>query len=127
MKRALITAVIATLAFSSLAGSPALAQGWDQNRDAPRHQSQDRDRPDPRGPGGPDRRDRDDHRDERRWRAGDRLPPEYRAKRHVIVKPAMYHLHRPPRGHQWVRVGSDAVLVVIGTGVVIEWAPGLFR
>lgn len=132
MKRALITAVIATLALSSLAGSPVLAQGWDQNRDAPQHQPQDRDRPGPRDDGGPDRRgpdqrDRNDHRNERQWRAGDRLPPDYRAKRHVIAKPAMYHLHRPPRGHQWVRVGPDAVLVVIGTGVVIELSPGLFR
>lgn len=109
MKRALITAVMAALALSSLAGSPALAQGWDQHRDAPRHQ------------------DRDDRWHEHHWRAGDRLPPEYLGGRYVIVKPALYHLHRPPRGHQWVRVGSDAVLVVTGTGVVIEWAPGLFR
>ena len=125
MKRALITAVIAALTFSTVAGSTAMAQGWDQSRDAPRHQPQDR--PSPRDHGGPDRRERDDYRNERHWRAGDRLPQDYRARRYVIVKPAAYHLHRPPRGHQWVRVGPDALLIIVQTGIVVELVPNLFR
>jgi Ni/Co efflux regulator RcnB len=77
--------------------------------------------------GRPDRHDRRDHREIRHWRPGDRLPAAYHARRHVIVKPVAYHLHRPPRGHQWVRVGADAMLVAVGTGVVIEVVHSLFH
>ncbi|MCG5240895.1 RcnB family protein [Azospirillum doebereinerae] len=141
MKRALMSAIVAAVALTSLAGAPAMAQGWEPDRNGPPPHAQhgpDRNGPDRNGPGwnGPQRHDdrrpdarwHDDRRpDERHWRAGDRLPKDYRAKRHIITKPAAYHLHRPPRGHHWVRVGPDALLVVSATGIVVEFAPGLFR
>ena len=122
MKRALLSAVIAITALTSFTGSEAMAQGW---------------KPDHRGPApiehrgvehrGPDRHDRNDHRDVRHWRAGDRLPRAYYAERHVIARPTAYHLRHAPRGHRWVRVGSDAMLVVATSGVVVRIAPGIFR
>lgn len=145
MKRLLLSALAAAVALSSLAGTPALAQGWDPGRDGPPPHARAQDH---RGPDRHDDRRHDDHRhddhrhddhrhDDRRfeerrperphWRAGERLPRDYRAKRYVIAKPAAYHLHRPPRGHHWVRVGPDALLVVSATGIVVELAPGLFR
>ncbi|CAO3438595.1 RcnB family protein [Azospirillum doebereinerae] len=134
MKRALMSAIVAAVALTSLAGAPAMAQGWEPDRNGPPpHAQHDRNGPNHNGPGwgGPERRDdrRPDARrpDERHWRAGDRLPRDYRAKRYIIAKPATYHLHRPPRGHHWVRVGPDALLVVSATGIVVEFAPGMFR
>ncbi|MBP2227054.1 Ni/Co efflux regulator RcnB [Azospirillum agricola] len=136
MKRSMVAALIAAVTFSSLAGSQAMAQGWNQGHEAPPpHARPDQRGPDRRGPDRPNDHRPADHRyehrperpSERHWRTGQRLPQEYRGKRHVIVKPASYHLHRPPRGHHWVRAGRDAVLVVSGTGVVIEFLPGFFR
>jgi Ni/Co efflux regulator RcnB len=31
-----------------------------------------------------------------------------------------YRLHRPPRGHFWIRVDDDFLLTVIATGAVVE-------
>lgn len=125
MKRLLLSALAAAVALSSLAGTPALAQGWDPGRDGPPPHARAQDH---RGPDRHDDRRFEERRPERpHWRAGERLPRDYRAKRYVIAKPAAYHLHRPPRGHHWVRVGPDALLVVSATGIVVELAPGLFR
>ena len=62
-----------------------------------------------------------------RWGVGDRLPPAYRTRGHVILHPAAHHLRRPPRGHHWVQVGGDAILVAAGTGVIAGLVHGLFR
>ena len=29
-----------------------------------------------------------------------------------------HHLNAPPRGHEWVQVGSDYVLIAIATGLI---------
>lgn len=52
------------------------------------------------------------------WRKGDRFDHR-RAPRYVVIEnPRHYRLHDAPRGYQWVRSGSDAVLVGIASGIV---------
>jgi Ni/Co efflux regulator RcnB len=59
-----------------------------------------------------DRGDRDRDRDSRgphRWRAGEVLPPEFAGR--VVGDWEDRGLSRPPGGHEWVRVGSQFILV----------------
>ena len=37
-----------------------------------------------------------------------------------------YDLSDPPYGYEWIRLGSDAVLVDIQSGMVVETAYGVF-
>lgn len=52
------------------------------------------------------------------WRKGDRLPNGYYASRYSIREYNRYGLYAPPRGYQWTRVGNDAVLVAVASGLV---------
>ncbi|CAO3424001.1 RcnB family protein [Azospirillum endophyticum] len=124
MKKTLLAVAAAVLAVTTVTGTPAMAQGWQPGPydHAPGYQQFPNAHPNGHWP---DRRP--SLPEGRGWRAGERLPHEWRAPRYVIVKPAAYHLHRPPRGHRWIRVGHDAVLVVATTGIIVEVAPGLFR
>ena len=54
------------------------------------------------------------------WYAGSRVPPQYRAARHVVHDWRGHRLHQPPRGHHWVRHGNDYMLVAIATGVITQ-------
>lgn len=54
------------------------------------------------------------------WRRGGRIPPEYRNHQYVVQDWQAHHLRPPPPGHQWVQVGSDYVLVAVGTGTIAE-------
>jgi Ni/Co efflux regulator RcnB len=88
-----------------------------------------------------DRRDdRWDDRDDRRWShrddrrrpgvryyynargpefvRGHHLPRHLRIPQYVVVNPRHHHLSPPPRGHHWVQVGGDYVLVAIATGII---------
>jgi Ni/Co efflux regulator RcnB len=76
-----------------------------------------------------DRRDaRRDFRQDRRhyyynargpeFRRGAYLPREYRNRQYVVVNYRAHRLAPPPRGQQWVQVGSDYVLVAIATGII---------
>ncbi len=86
-----------------------------------------------------DRRDdrHDDHRDGRwdhRWdghpgyygargpdfRRGGYLPHEYRRPVYVVNNYYGHHLPPPARGHQWVQVGADYVLIAIATGIIAQ-------
>lgn len=54
-----------------------------------------------------------------RWQRGHYLPREIRMQRHVVID----HRHHPrlypaPRGHQWVRVEGDFLLVAVATGLI---------
>jgi len=65
------------------------------------------------------------HRDVRiggpRWHQGQYLPRHVVQQRHVVIDHRHHrHLYAPPRGHQWVQVGPDYVLVVIGTGLIVQ-------
>jgi Ni/Co efflux regulator RcnB len=62
----------------------------------------------------------------RRYRAGERLPPQFR-ERAYIVDHRRYALAAPPRGYQYVRVGNDVVLTAIATGVITSLVMDLFR
>lgn len=55
-----------------------------------------------------------------RWVRGERLPVAYFARPYVIVDYRDCGLRAPPRGHHWVRVGSDAVLAAVATGIVLD-------
>ena len=52
------------------------------------------------------------------WRRGHRVPPEYRHRQYVVSNWRAYHLAPPPRGYQWIQVGSDYVLAAIATGII---------
>jgi Ni/Co efflux regulator RcnB len=77
------------------------------------------------------RRDRDrwqdDQQEERHnsWlvpdlRRGDRVPPAYGGYQYVVEDWQGHGLRRPPRGHHWVQVGPDYVLVAVTTGIIME-------
>ena len=53
-------------------------------------------------------------------RRGEHLPVAYYAPPHIVHDYHAYHLDRPPHGHHWVRVGRDAVLAAITTGIVLD-------
>lgn len=52
------------------------------------------------------------------FRRGHYIPREYRNRQYVVVNHHQHRLHAPPRGHQWVQVGSDYVLIAIATGLI---------
>lgn len=60
------------------------------------------------------------HRHDRRWSRGARLPTQYRQPRYVVHDWHHRQFRRPPSGHQWVRVGTDYLLVGIATGIILE-------
>ncbi len=141
----LVSAVLAaTLGLSSLS---SFAQGNDRrasNREEIIQQQQRQDdRRDDRRDRREDRRDdryerRDERRDDRRdarhhryqphyyyynargpeFRRGAYIPREYRNRQYVVIDYRTHRLAPPPRGHQWVQVGSDYVLIAIATGLI---------
>ncbi|MBS7455892.1 RcnB family protein [Coralloluteibacterium stylophorae] len=60
-----------------------------------------------------------------RWRSGQYLPAAYYA-RPYHVDHRRYGLRVPPRGHDWVRVDNDVVLVALATGLVSQVVADLF-
>ena len=51
---------------------------------------------------------------------GNRLPPEYRNRKHVVNDWRARRLSAPPRGHQWVNVDNDYVLMAAATGLIAQ-------
>lgn len=51
---------------------------------------------------------------------GNRVPSEYRNKQHYVSDWRGRHLSAPPRGHQWVQVDGDYVLMAVATGVIAQ-------
>jgi Ni/Co efflux regulator RcnB len=62
----------------------------------------------------------------RRWVFGDMLPPIFWAQNYWIASWWQFDLPIPPYGFQWVRYGSDAILVNVTTGQVLQVQYGLF-
>jgi Ni/Co efflux regulator RcnB len=65
----------------------------------------------------------------RDWRRGQRFDRRY-ARNYRQVDWRQYRgrrLYAPPRGHQWVRSGNDAVLIAVGTGLVAAVLTGALR
>ena len=54
------------------------------------------------------------------FQRGRYIPVEYRNHQYVVVNPYQHRLYAPPRGQQWVQVGSDYVLVAIATGLIVN-------
>lgn len=146
--------LVAGLALSVIAGAglPAAAQdyrrdGYERSADR-RDDRQDRrefrreDRQDRREFRQDLRQDRRSYRAERRYRAGayhaprgyqrhnwsvgQRLPRSYYAQPYAIRNYGSYGLYAPPRGYQWTRVGDDAVLTAVASGLIGVVIGGLF-
>jgi Ni/Co efflux regulator RcnB len=73
------------------------------------------------------RNDRRDARNDRHYNArsaefhrGRHIPREYRSNQYVVNDWRGHRLSAPPRGHQWVQVGSDYVLIAVATGVIVN-------
>ena len=128
---AMTTALTAATMLVGLGTQDASAAGWGpDHREPPRmerdHRGPDLHRPQTHRPDS-HRPPPPVHRTARYWKPGDRLPAAYASRHYVIATPTAYHLHRPPRGHHWVRAGSDAVLVASRSGIMVRIVPGLFR
>ena len=61
-------------------------------------------------------RDRRGYRPDHGFYRGGRLPARYRQGRYVLNDWRGHRLSAPPRGHRWVRVGNDYLLVSNATG-----------
>jgi Ni/Co efflux regulator RcnB len=62
----------------------------------------------------------------RNWGVGQRLPRSYYAQPYAIRDYRTYGLYAPPAGYQWTRVGNDAVLTAVVSGVIGAVVGGLF-
>lgn len=105
--------ILATVAFSMIATPAAFAQHYGGPQ--PKHSQQwNGHGPHVQKHHGPQRR----YEQPRRWSKGQRLDRDHRRN---VVHARDYRRHRlyePPRGHQWVRVGDDFVLVAITSGII---------
>lgn len=52
------------------------------------------------------------------FKRGGYIPREFRNQQYRVVDYRSYRLSAPPRGHQWVQVGADYVLIAIATGLI---------
>ncbi|YBV95591.1 RcnB family protein [Phyllobacteriaceae bacterium JZ32] len=112
--------VIAVTALATLAPTAALAQYQPKHGYEHRVEKSWGKRHDDRRD---DRRDMRRHDDRRHhWTRGRELPRSYR--RHVVRDYGRYHLRKPPRGHQWVRVDNDYLLISIASGVISSIVSG---
>jgi Ni/Co efflux regulator RcnB len=62
----------------------------------------------------------------RRWDIGAILPPDFLEQDYWYADWAALGLDPPPPGYQWVRYGSDLLLVDVTTGQVAEVAYDVF-
>lgn len=76
--------------------------------------------PPPGGPGGPGNDSAWQHPD---WRKGDRVPQQYRDAQYRVDDYRQYRLDAPKRGHHWVGVGAD-FLLVNSSGVIVQIVGG---
>ena len=129
-------AIVCAIVIASL-GVGTLAQAKDWGRRGPddeRWSQQERGRHD--NGRGNDRDDdrREGHWDNRGWdghpvyygargpefRRGGYIPYEYRRPIYVVNNYYGHHLPSPPRGHQWIQVGGDYVMIAIATGIIAQ-------
>jgi Ni/Co efflux regulator RcnB len=52
------------------------------------------------------------------FRRGGYVPREFRERQYYVTDYRAHRLSPPPRGQQWVQVGSDYVLIAIATGLI---------
>ena len=128
-------AIICAVAAASLGvGSLSFAQGYrGPNNDGPRVEQRGPQDRGVRNPGPPafDNRDHRNARNDRNFRndrnygargpqfhRGGHIPNEYRSRQYVVNDWRSHRLAPPPRGQQWVQVGSDYALIAIATGLI---------
>lgn len=58
------------------------------------------------------------------FQKGDHMPASYRMQRYVVDDWRGHNLSAPPRGHEWVQVGSEFALIAITTGVIVQILQG---
>ena len=58
------------------------------------------------------------YKQQHRWNKGQKFDQRYAVNYRVINNPKTYKLYNPPRGHQWVQSGNDAVLIAITGGLI---------
>jgi len=63
----------------------------------------------------------------RRWAVGAILPPLFLAPAYYYTDWAALGLDAPQPGFQWVRYGSDLLLVNVTTGAVVDTVYGVFN
>ena len=63
---------------------------------------------------------------EHRWVYGEILPRAYWAPEYVLSDYWLFALEVPPAGYEWVRDGSDALLVNIQNGEILQVEYGVF-
>lgn len=61
-----------------------------------------------------------------RWVYGERLPGGWYGQSYWIVDFSLFGLITPPYDYEWIRVGDDALLVDIDTGVILRVEYGVF-
>lgn len=117
------TVICASMGFSSL----SFAQDHDR-RDSRQDQSRQEQRAQANDTHRRDDRRYDNNRNTRHaayynargpeFRRGGYIPREFRNHYYVVNNYRNYRLSPPPRGQQWVQVGSDYVLIAIATGLI---------
>ncbi|WP_235985105.1 RcnB family protein [Acinetobacter baretiae] len=135
MKRLLTLGLITSTTFTSISAfagpydqprgpnnfsdRPYESQRYDPNR--PQAPMQTRDRNAERqhhsynGPSYAQDRSRADHQP---WRKGQYIPNQYRSSHYYVNDWRHQKLPTPPRGHRWLNVNGDYILVAIATGVI---------
>lgn len=63
---------------------------------------------------------------EHHWVYGEILPRGYWAPEYLIGDYWLFALEVPPAGYEWVRDGSDALMINIGNGEVLQVEYGVF-
>jgi Ni/Co efflux regulator RcnB len=61
-----------------------------------------------------------------RWGFGEILPRAYWSAEYVLADYWLFALEVPPAGYEWVRDGSDALLVSTATGEILQVEYGVF-
>jgi len=62
----------------------------------------------------------------RRWGYGEILPRAYWASQYVLADYWLFALEIPPVGFEWVRDGSDALLINTANGEILQVEYGVF-
>ena len=61
-----------------------------------------------------------------RWGYGETLPRAYWAAPYILADYWLFALEVPPVGYEWVRDDTDAILVNVATGQIIQVEYGVF-
>ncbi|SDC11323.1 RcnB family protein [Acinetobacter boissieri] len=56
--------------------------------------------------------------DNQQWRKGQYVPKQYRSSHYYVNDWRHQQLPSPPRGHRWLNVNGDYILVAVATGVI---------